>query len=355
MKSNKIYYVYCIYDEQKIPRYVGKGTKDRVKSHFTKKGSNELLNSFINENYSYEILVKNVSEQDAYIREIFYIKKFGRLDKSTGTLFNKTDGGEGYGRTGFVYDETSVKVYKHRRVFDLENIKTGQILHFESLGLAAKYLNTTAQNISCLLHGKNMYVNNEWKLANTTPIHKNGNSFTIKNFKTHKIHHFNSQQECAEFIGVDENYIVHLKTKKINHIKGIWVLPETNELIIKKRGTQKGQSAPYLYKKCKVYDNLHKEWLFFESRKEFSIKCKVFSGDVCNLLKRKIKALKENRFSLEPLNVGGRIYDNLDKRWIYFFNRKELWSICDCNKNKIDSLFGGYSKLMNKRYSLEPV
>ena len=86
MKANKIYYVYCIYDEQKIPRYIGKGVKDRVKSHFTKKGSNELLNSHINENYTYELLVDNASEQDAYEKEIFYIKKFGRLDRNTCTI-----------------------------------------------------------------------------------------------------------------------------------------------------------------------------------------------------------------------------------------------------------------------------
>lgn len=355
MDENKIYYVYCIYDEFNVPRYIGKGNKDRVKSHFYKRGSNELLNSLINKNYTYRILLEGLIEKEAYEKEIFYIKKFGRLDKNEGTLFNKTDGGEGYGRSRFVYDENSVKIYKHRRTFDLENIKTGEIIHFESLGLAAKFLKTSVQNLSYLLHGKNLYVKKIWKLAGITPVHKLSNFFTIKNIKTGELFDFNSQRECAKFIGCDKTTIVNLKNKKINHIKQMWVLPETDKLIIVRRGTQKGQTCHHLYKECKVYDNLHKEWLFFKSQKEFSEKYKVSNGDTCNLLKGKIKMVKKCRFSLKPLNVGGKIYDNLDKKWIYFFNRKELWSICNCNKSKLDSLFGGHAKLMNKRYSLFPI
>lgn len=302
MDNKQKYYVYGIYDEQNICRYVGKGKGNRVKMHFNNCSSNKLLQECLNKNYKYKILFKKLTEQDAYSKEIELIKQYGRLDKDTGTLFNKTWGGDGYGRTGYEYNEETVKVYKNRRIFDLENIQTGEIKHFESLGLAAKYINTSKQNIFSLLNKKNRYVKDVWKLANYNPIHKGSQAFTIKNIQTNMLHNFNSQIECAKFLKTGATNIWLLKKKKINNINNIWVLPETKKIINPPRGKPPGEPKPYFWKKCKVYDNVNKKWLIFKSQKEFANLYSIPTGDVCRFLKSELKTIKKGRFSLQPKN-----------------------------------------------------
>jgi hypothetical protein len=225
MNNTLSYYVYCIYDEKHIPRYIGKGKGYRVNMHFKKYlVTNKKLKEYLNENFYFKKLIENITEEEAYKKEIEYIKLYGRLDKNEGTLYNLTDGGEDCGRTGFCYDEGTVKIYKNRKVFDLENILTGEIRHFESLGLAAKYIGTTKQNILALLQGENLYVKQVWKIYSHTPIHKNSKNISIKNIKSGEIINFNSQIECAKHIKVDKTMVSLLMKKKIKHIKNTWCI-----------------------------------------------------------------------------------------------------------------------------------
>jgi hypothetical protein len=302
MDIEQKYYVYGIYDEQNICRYIGKGKGNRVKMHFNSCSSNKLLQECLNKNYKYRILFKKLTEQDAYSKEIELIKLYGRLDKGNGTLFNKTWGGDGYGRTGYEYDEISVKVYKNRRIFDLENIETGEIKHFESLGLAAKYINTSRQNILGLLDKKNRYVKKVWKLANYIPIHRGSQTFTIKNIQTGILYNFNSQVECAKFIKADPTNIILLKRKKINNIKGKWVLPETNELVQLPKGQLPGTPRPNRYKKGQVYDNIKKRYVSFSSQQQFCLKNNIPTSDLTSLLKGRLKSIRKGKYSLQPLS-----------------------------------------------------
>lgn len=299
MNSVNKYYVYGIYDGDNICRYIGKGKGKRVKDHFTN-SSNKLLRECIDRNYTYKILFNELTEQEALLKEINLIKQYGRLDKNNGTLFNETWGGDGYGRTGYEYDENSVKVYKNRKIFDLENIQTGEIKHFESLGLAAKYIGTSKQNILGLLDKKNRYVKKVWKLVNYNPVHKGSLAFTIKNIQTGMLYNFNSQVECANFIKADPTNIILLKNKKINNIKGVWVLPETKKIIKRPKGKPAGIPKPYFWKSCKVYDNFSKKWCVFKSQKEFAKLYNIATGDVCRFLKGKLKTIKKGQFSLQP-------------------------------------------------------
>lgn len=300
VNTNNKYYVYGIYDEENICRYIGKGKDKRVKKHFTN-SSNKLLRERINKNYTYKILFNKLTEQEALLKEMDLIKQYGRLDKNNGTLFNETWGGDGYGRTGYEYDKNSVKVYKNRKVFDLENIQTGEIKHFESLGLAAKYIDTSKQNIISLLNKKNRYIKKVWKLVNYNPVHKSSQAFTIKNIQTGMLYNFNSQAECANFIKADPTNIILLKNKKINNIKGVWVLPETNKLIKLPKGQLPGKPRPSRYKSGQIYDNIKKQYLNFLSRKHFSLENNIPTGDLTSLLKGKLKTIKKGRYSLHPL------------------------------------------------------
>ena len=59
MDIEQKYYVYGIYDEQNICRYIGKGKGNRVKMHFNNYSSNKLLQECLNKNYKMKIYVQN--------------------------------------------------------------------------------------------------------------------------------------------------------------------------------------------------------------------------------------------------------------------------------------------------------
>lgn len=73
--------------------YVGKGHGNRA---YTKRNRSKFWNSIVNKHdYFIEIIESELSEDDAIIKEIFWINKIGRRDIGTGTLVNMTSGGEG--------------------------------------------------------------------------------------------------------------------------------------------------------------------------------------------------------------------------------------------------------------------
>ena len=73
--------------------YVGKGTSGRAKR---KHNRSELWNNIVNKyGYIIDIVEDGLTNEEAFEREIFYIKKIGRRDLGLGTLVNMTDGGDG--------------------------------------------------------------------------------------------------------------------------------------------------------------------------------------------------------------------------------------------------------------------
>jgi len=104
-----MFYVYVYYHPiTKIPFYVGKGKEHRDtyhirnrQNHYNKDMRNILLEiDALGQQPIIEHVVKNVDENTAYAVEQQLIQKYGRIDLSTGTLCNKTPGGEGFGRAG---------------------------------------------------------------------------------------------------------------------------------------------------------------------------------------------------------------------------------------------------------------
>jgi hypothetical protein len=74
--------------------YVGKGCGKRATRRTNR---STLWNNIVNK-YGYDILLidENLSEEEAFDLEKYYIKKFGRRDLGLGSLVNHTDGGEGH-------------------------------------------------------------------------------------------------------------------------------------------------------------------------------------------------------------------------------------------------------------------
>lgn len=100
-----MFYVYVYRDPRPTkanqPVYVGKGSGDRDISHWSKGSHNKPFQDFISHlkqrglvSICQRVLETEV-EQEAFDKEIELIALYGRRDTNTGTLFNRTDGGEG--------------------------------------------------------------------------------------------------------------------------------------------------------------------------------------------------------------------------------------------------------------------
>jgi len=108
MSSDNIYYVYIYKDpDSLIPFYVGYGKNGRAYDHLTKAKNNPVpkanqhklnkIRKLLRENKEpiIEVVASDLLVSVAKQLEIDLIEKFGRLDLGTGSLTNKTKGGEG--------------------------------------------------------------------------------------------------------------------------------------------------------------------------------------------------------------------------------------------------------------------
>ena len=100
-----MFYVYVYRDPRPSkglqPVYVGKGTGGRDTSHWLRSSHNKPLQDFLSHlrRNALEPVVERVfdspDEQAAFAKEVELISLYGRRDISTGSLFNRTSGGEG--------------------------------------------------------------------------------------------------------------------------------------------------------------------------------------------------------------------------------------------------------------------
>jgi hypothetical protein len=100
-----MFYVYVYRDPRPTkdnqPVYVGKGTGDRDISHWAKGSHNKPFQDFISHLKQRGLVAvcqrvfETEDEQEAFAKERELVVLYGRRDLGTGTLFNRTDGGEG--------------------------------------------------------------------------------------------------------------------------------------------------------------------------------------------------------------------------------------------------------------------
>lgn len=90
------------------PFYVGKGSGNRA---YSKRGRSSWWFGIVQKDFgtdgfpTTELLESNLSEEDAFISEEFWISHFGRHSLGEGTLINLTNGGDG--ATGLVHSASS--------------------------------------------------------------------------------------------------------------------------------------------------------------------------------------------------------------------------------------------------------
>jgi len=77
------------------PFYIGITDKNKYRKS-EKKGRNVIWKNIVNKtNYIIEVLLDDLTYEEAIEKEIEFIKLYGRIDIKTGILANMTDGGEG--------------------------------------------------------------------------------------------------------------------------------------------------------------------------------------------------------------------------------------------------------------------
>jgi hypothetical protein len=95
------YYVYVLFDENGIPRYIGKGKKNRLETTIKLTRRNHMKNAFLKRTLEVlgdiprVILRNNLTEVQALETEMTLIAAIGRRKDNTGPLTNISAGGDG--------------------------------------------------------------------------------------------------------------------------------------------------------------------------------------------------------------------------------------------------------------------
>ena len=156
--SNK-YYVYLYLTPDGIPFYAGKGKNRRhkVQDHLYKSNSNPFLKRKIRkvgvDNVEVRFPHKDLTEEQAFYLEEYYIAGYGRRDLGLGPLCNLTNGGEG--TSGYSHsNETKRKLrnaFKGRAISAEQKQKISDTLKGHSVSAGAR------QKMSAAKKGKSTW------------------------------------------------------------------------------------------------------------------------------------------------------------------------------------------------------
>src|SRR6478736_5046825 len=96
--------------------YVGMGSLRRAyESTLSQKRSLEWIRIVKKHGYIVEIVMDNITQEDALELEELMIKEYGRKNKGLGLLVNYTDGGEGGGHGRILSDEHRQAISKRMK------------------------------------------------------------------------------------------------------------------------------------------------------------------------------------------------------------------------------------------------
>lgn len=104
-----IHYLYQhIRLDKNEPFYIGIGRTPNHERAYNKRRRTSFWKNIVSKtNYEVEILFDELTEEEAKMKEIEFIKLYGRKDLGTGTLVNLTDGGDG--TVGYKHSEEWTK------------------------------------------------------------------------------------------------------------------------------------------------------------------------------------------------------------------------------------------------------
>jgi hypothetical protein len=106
------------------PFYIGIGSDENYERAYNNHNRSIFWKNIINKTpYEIEIILDDLTWEEAYQKEIEFIALYGRVNLNLGSLVNLTDGGEGaYGRKYIVTEETKQKLRKPKHSEEQKHI-----------------------------------------------------------------------------------------------------------------------------------------------------------------------------------------------------------------------------------------
>lgn len=246
MKEKQYNYVYAVVNFEQRLAYIGSRGSDKPPLQDSYMGSFKKGLNFVPEKKI--ILSEHVTRKKAYEAERVWQIKF---DVAKSALFvNRgiltSSGFSNAGKTGGISSMRGKKhtenakqkirnKMKHRfKPVQVKDIKTGEILTFDSIGEASRKLKVSSAQLSFLLQGK--YKRTHDYCLPSTDLSSFGAVFTLKNAATGEIVEAPSQAELARKIGSNSGSVSNVFTGSRFSAKG-FCLPDTDLrlLRVKKR------------------------------------------------------------------------------------------------------------------------
>ena len=185
--------------------------------------------------YYIDITHSNILWEEAISIEKYLISFYGRKDLSQGNLINLTDGGDGINNAS---SETKLKLSKIqdkiKKKIKSRCIKTGEIIEYESIEMAAKILKFNPSGIRACFSGLNQsthgyqfaYHNEDFKpyiSKKELKIKANlkvSKPIKIKYILTGDILYFTSTQRACKDMGFHQSDVLRCLQNKRNSSKG---------------------------------------------------------------------------------------------------------------------------------------
>jgi len=171
------FYIYMYLDPDNVPFYVGKGSEDRykVRCHLGKNSPNPFLKRKISKvgvpDVKIHFLHKNITEDQAFYLEEYYIAGYGRRDLGLGPLCNLTNGGEGV--SGYVWSNEA-REKKSKAMKGKNNPNYGMVGE-KNPNYGISLSNATKQKLSAANKGKKMSTEAKRKIAKAATGRKMSN------------------------------------------------------------------------------------------------------------------------------------------------------------------------------------
>lgn len=205
------------------PFYIGIGNDINYNRAYNKKRRSFSWKDIAYHNiYEVEILLDNLTWEEACEKEKEFIKLYGRRDLKTGILVNMTDGGEGaYG--ALRSNKTKLKISLSQKGKSKLTSKKGK----EHKSFGTKRPNSFGLNMSKLKKGKSNLKNRKPKPEGFSEQIKNNKERHIKICKSiiqydlnmNPIREWNSIKEASEFLKIDGGSISNCCKGKLKHTK----------------------------------------------------------------------------------------------------------------------------------------
>lgn len=137
--------------------YIGIGSDENYKRAYSKQCRNHYWNNIIKvTSYEVEIVLDELTWEEACQKEIEFIKLYGRKDLNEGTLVNMTDGGEGF--IGLIFSETHKKNIANASLGNKnmvgKSLQESTKLKLREINLGKTHTAESKEKISAAMKGK---------------------------------------------------------------------------------------------------------------------------------------------------------------------------------------------------------